>query len=709
MHKRKQLTLFMGLLFLTGLLSAQVKCNYHGLKDTLSKTMLSNLDINNYTGVEIHNAFDAQVHTAGGQLVYRYYVPKMINAPWNGKWSLVPGESRMGRPAHVFMDGKLVVDELDLPAYTGDLRMSLTLRHPLDTQSIVCRTVMTLPVAEGIIDFDRMTDKKTRKSTGYFDNLKVELPEVGKRFTPADLAAVKLVNKSGHIICDDLEIHLSQQGRGRKVYGMKLTNLCIPPGEHTLSPEQIATAIIEDRFAGRDTLRPLQMQYQLKGTGRSQSKEIPTKLHGALTLPKKTYYNPALNLSVDFVTPLEGNVPFYTPDKVTVVEDTTGQVLEIVWPRSPGRLDLKPASPFGASFMNRSFGGVVTYRTLRSEDLNSVQLPAFLAKMMNGISVDFKSVQRGAFEVLLPAAGSPVGAQRRRAQPSTLLFAVRYRGLIYIFAVAPMGMGGEENTFDRQEIAEGIELDGHRFQFSFPEDGGLFPEDVSIVPGTNTVATTEEAYAKRLNTFLFYAKKAKGKGSYQTSLEPGKDQGRLDELLTFPYTNQQLDSVAFPAMKREVLGAERFSFKQHSEDGFEAKWGVPEQVLKPGFSLLSQSATGAEWTTTFGIDKDGNLTKWASPGVSSYGSMHQGGEIRGFSFSVAEFPRGDVPKEFYRAITLQNNSIEHSIRKTMLHDNEQYDVYRSPFTTGFLLTSGIRGCRFSLQAERSCTSLPWSG
>jgi hypothetical protein len=704
----RELTLFLALLFMAGLLRAQVNCNYHGLKDTLSKDMLANLRISNHTGVEIHNALDARGYSEDGRMVYRYYVPKMINAPWSGMWSLNPQESQFGKKTLAFTDGNWLVDDLKLSTYIGDLRLSLTLRHPLDTQSIVCRTELTLPVSNGVIDFDQMTDDKTRKATGYFKGLSLDFPEATSRFTPASLHGLELINTSAHTICDDLEIHMKQQGNGREVYGIKLTNICIPPGQHALSAAQIAAASIEDRFEDRDTLRPIQIQYRLSGAGRSNSIRIPTKRHGALTLPTQTYFNPALNLSVDFVSPLDDGPSPPSLSEFTVVEDTEGQILEVIRPNSSNSPDLRPASPFGDRFMSRGLGGLVMYQTVRSEDLSPAQLSTFLSKMGGGFSTVFKTVQRGPFEVVFPTA-TPSRPVHRRAKPSTMLFAVRYQELIYLFGLSSMGGGPGDDPFDIRKFANSIEINGHRLQFSFPAEGGIWPNDVSVSPGTKTVSLTREAYTERLKTFFFYAKGAKGDRDYEVNLRPGKGQDRLNELLALPYSAVQLDSAVYPAMKREVLGEERFSFKEHSEEGFDAKWGIPEQVYTPGYSLTAQNRSGADWVTTFGIDADGNLAKWASPGVSRtygkvdkeirvngrqvmfYGSMHEGTGVRGFSFSAAQFPNEEVPKEFYRAITLQLNSLEHSVLKTMMHDNEQYDVYRSPLTNGFLFNEKYPG------------------
>ncbi|MFK8161777.1 MAG: hypothetical protein AB8H12_04875 [Lewinella sp.] len=703
----KKLMLLLALLLVIGLLRAQVQCNYHGLKDTLSKDMLANLRISNFTGVEIHNALDARVYSADGRMVYRYYVPKMINKKWNGEWSTAPGKNQSFGETLAYTDGRLLVDDLNLPAYSGDLRLTLTLRHPLDTQSIVCQTELTLPLSKGIIDFDRMTDEKTRKATGYFKGLKVELPEITGRFTLTSLQDLTLENTSTHTICDDLGLRIAQPGRSWNSYELKLKNICIPPGRHSLSPEQLATAIIEDRYEQRDTLRPLQIQAQLDGAGQSSMKRIETKQHGVLVLPTKTYYNPALNLSVDFTTAIDDSPGVSPPSKFSITEDTTGQILDFTRPeraRSPG---LRPASPYGETLLSRSSGHVVTYQTLRSDDMTTAQLPVFLSKLIKVPSTFFKTIQREPFEITFPTL--PASFPKKRGTPPGLVFAVRYQELVYLFSFSRIGREQEKDFIGDQKLSNGIELNGHRLQFSFANSNSFWPTDAVLIPGTKTKARNKATYDQYLKTFLVYAEEGKGKPHYEINLLPGQGQARLDHLLTLPYTPEQLKAVAFPSIQREVLRDNRFTFKQHTEAGFNAEWGVPEQVYTPDFTLLANSATGADWATTFGIDPNGNLAKWVTPGISRtysevdkeitvngsqlmfYGSMHEDKGTKGFSFAVCRFPTAEVPKEFYRAMTLQLNSREHSILETMMHQNDQYNVYRSPYTRGFLFNTTYPG------------------
>lgn len=689
--------------------NAQVFCGYHGLKDTLTKEMLTNLTVSNMVRVKIHSALDARAFDATGRIVYRYYVPKLESAVGRESWSVRPGETRFGRAYRLLDGGEPLLDELNLSGYTGDLKLSLTLRHPLDTQSIIARKEMVLPLVKGVIDFERVKDKEVRQSTGYFVGLRAELPEFTGRFTPEKLGEIKLVNTSGHTICEDVEISLNQQGGYRSIYAVKLTEICIPPGEHAIGRERAAAAVSTDRFAERDTLRSIQLQCRLAGVGSTRTQKISARLHGAVNLPVRTFFNPALNIAVDFVDPLEESAPMASPGKTVVVKDSAGRVLDVVFPRSSGGLSLAPANPYGATFFNRETETAVLYRVLRSDDLETPQLESFMDKILGGDLCRWKTVQRGDFELVFPTDGPAVAAGRLTKRPPAFLFAARYRALIYIFGVFATDSETDKGGLGRREIIRRIELNGHRFRFRFAPGGGIFPEDVAVVPGANTVSSAEAVYTKRLKTFLYYAGNVGATPGSHRSLVRGEDRSRLDELLGLPFTDRQLDSVSFPAMQQEVLGDKRFDFVRHEEAGFRASWGVPAQVARPGFSLAAKSTTGSEWATTFGIDKDGNLTKWSTPGVSNtygevvqeisltgrqvmyYSSMYPEANTRGFSFAVAEFPAGAAPKEFYRAITMQLNGSEHSVRRTMLHQNEGYDVYRSPLIPGFLYTTNNPG------------------
>jgi hypothetical protein len=698
----KKLMLLLALLLVFGLLRAQVECQHHNIRDTLSKNMFANLNILNQAGVEIHNALDAQVRTPDGRLVYRYYVPKMINETGRGLWSLGPNGAGWFWETNTYTGGRLLVDKLDLPNYTGDLILSLTLRHPLDTNSVVCQTELKLPLSNGIIDYNRMTDEKVRENFGYYRGLSFELEEIKDRFTLANLRDFTLVNSSSHTICEDIDIRIRQSSSGWDFYELKLKDICVPPGRHTLTPEQFASATIDDRYEKRDTLRPFQVLDQLAGSESGDVANVPAIKHGARVLPtKERYFNAALNISVDFLAILDPYLSPLPPSSFTLLEDMDGHPLSLQRPDSDDFTgpDLSPASPYGDLFLKMEARVLMSYNVFRADDLTNEQVANLFFDSEFGRLAPFTVQQHGPLEVILPSLNFAAGGSEKEAQQG-FTFIIRHYDLLYCFGIYPFSYFGDESYFKPEATINSIEINGHRLHFSFADEADWVPTDFTLLPGKKTTTLSKADYYTRLNTFLLYEKDSQGKPELEVTLKGEAGAARLKHLLTLPYTTDQLDSIQFPSLKRQTVGKNgRFSFQEYREEEFGVTYGLPQSMPITEFSDINKFIVDE----TLGIDKDGNLIKTGSSGVSSqitgevdqevtisgkkkifYGMFNKEKGLDDFCFAVSRYEAEGIPKQFFRAITLLDNIQDNSVLKTMLHDNKKYDVYRSPLKTGFL-------------------------
>lgn len=720
----KQL-LLVALWLISTSVQGQVQCSFHGLESTLSKEVLANVQVLNFTGVEIHNALDARVYDAAGRTVYRYYVPKMINETGSREWSVVPGKQETFREILPFTNGRIVTDQLDLATYTGSLQLTLTLRHPLDTQSVVCRTKLTLPLSEGIIDFEEMTDPEARKSTGYYKSLSVEFPMPEGRFTPADLQNLNLVNTSEHTICDELQVSMRQQGRSWSTYELKLGNICVPPGSHRLTEKQLAAAVIEDRFDQRDTLRALQVQARLAGKGLTKGVEVSAKKHGTQVFPIKSHYNPALNLSVDFLLPQDPMQASLAPDQYTMLVNTEGENIKLQQPEISryGGVDLYPATPYGDMFMSREAGGWLQYRVFRASDL----IIEHTKDLRIGLPLDAKGNyvvdKHGPFEV---AYFSTPPSDNVAETPNRTSFGckVKYYDMVYLFMLSSMVYGDTAVSFSPASILNSIEINGHRLQFNFTDEANWSPSSVSVVPGEKTRTLPKEEYLTRLKTFVLYAMESEGKSEWEVSLSDEGGKARLENLLSLPYPKAQLDTIRFPMTKRKVVGENgRFQFRSYADSILDVSFGVPEGMPASEFSLIDNEAVNRKIST----DEDGNvvgithagrkdLADEVNPQVtlkgiqkSFYGVFHKEKGLGDFSFSVERYTKENVPKQFYRALTLMHSQREKSIQKTMLHQYGKQTIYRSPLMEGVLHNGNNPGMSLLVVGEEYLFQFTVSG
>lgn len=275
---------------------AQVYMTYEDpLIGQISKTTAAQVNVSNFTGVEIHYYFKGWITDEDGRELLRVKSQLLKHRPGGALYSREGAEEDY-RMLNVDPWEKLEIfsEVKGWEQHTGQLTLHAQLIHPLDTFSVIAAVEQTVYLKNGTFvntDGQYITDPQLVRllfEREYDDDFLLEqLPD-----------ALSLENNNPYPYCGDYYLRI-QQG-GEDIFVAKLKADCIPAGKQTLSWQDLEVEL--DRYADRNLEQELEVVIQATASDVNGHRitRVQAVRHAQYDGSQRTYSSRIFGLSFDF-------------------------------------------------------------------------------------------------------------------------------------------------------------------------------------------------------------------------------------------------------------------------------------------------------------------------------------------------------------------------------------------------------------------------